>query len=362
VYFEEPVFDAATPTLALSSTPEGVLLAVPHLPPDTPRPQIEAALRRLVNRMLTDLGEERPVLWYCTPMAVGFTDHLKASAIVYDCTGEVEGAPPEWRERERWLFERADVVFTDSYSLCHHTRRTTRRGDVYPLLSSVDLEYFERARELLVEPPDQDEIPHPRVGFYGVIDERVDLRLLDQLACARPDLQFVMIGPIIGVDPSKLPQRENLHWLGAKAQTQIPAYLAGWDVAMLPLVCNETTQFTSPNKVAEYLAAGKPVVATPISSILEPYGRDGLTWIGEDSGDFADAIDEALRSDRYARVHHADSYLAEHTWQATWSEMWRHVERAIASHTAVTNTRSGRARRPKAASASSYSAETPIQR
>jgi UDP-galactopyranose mutase len=360
VYFEEPVYDAAAPRLALTNTPEGVLLAVPHLPPGTLRAQAEADLRRFVNRVLTELGEERPVLWYCSPMAVGYTDHIKASAIVYDCTGELEGAPPEWRERERWLLERADVIFTDSHSLCQHMRRTTRHTNVHALLSSVDIEYFERAREPLEEPPDQEEIPHPRVGFAGVIDQRVDLQLLGQLARSRPDLQFVMVGPIIGVDPAALPQEPNLHWLGAKSQTQIPAYMAGWDVAMLPLVCSEATQFTSPSKVAEYLAAGKPVVATPIPSVVEPYGRAGLAWIGEDLGDFSDAIDEALRSDRYARTSHADTYLAEHTWQATWSEMWTHVERVMASRSAAARNGNSRVRRQKSVGAS-YPVETTVR-
>lgn len=366
MYFEEPVFDASAPRLALSHPAKGVLLAVPHLPPNSSRTAAEAALRRMVNRVVAELGDVRPVLWYCTPMAVGYTDHLKPSAIIYDCTEAPKPSrvaatsAPEWSERERWLFERADVVFTDSHSLCQHTRRTTRHANIYPMLSSVDLGHFGRAREPLVEPPDQDEIPHPRVGFCGVIDERIDTTLLGELARARPDLQFVMVGPIIGIDPATLPQSPNLHWLGSKSQTQIPAYIAGWDVAMLPLVCNEATLFTSPSKTAQYLAAGKPVVATPIPNVVEPYGRDGLAWIGDNFGEFADALDEALSSDRYARVIHADDYLADHSWQATWNEMWSHVERAMASRVP---TRSGRARRPKSVGATySEAATTTIQR
>ncbi|HVI01664.1 MAG TPA: glycosyltransferase [Enhygromyxa sp.] len=361
MYFEEPVFDAAAPRLALSQTVEGVLLAIPHLPPNTPRAQAEVALRRMVNRVLSELGETRPVLWYCTPMAVGFTDHLKASVIVYDCTeaprrGRI--TPSEWAQRERWLFERADVIFTDSHSLCRHTRPLAQHAHVYPFMSSVDVGYFGRAREQLIEPPDQDEIPHPRVGFCGVIDERVDMALLGQLASTRPDLQFVMVGPIVGLDLATLPQSPNLHWLGAKPQTQLTAYIAGWDVAMLPLSCSDATQFTSPSRAAELLAAGKPVVATPIPNVVEPFGRDGLAWIAEDFGEFSDAIDEALRSDRYARVIHADAYLAEHSWKATWEEMWIYVEQAAASRTTVRN---DKARRPKPVGVS-YSASTTVQR
>jgi UDP-galactopyranose mutase len=343
--------------LALSNTDEGVLLAVPHLAPNTPRPQAEAALRRMANRVLAELGDARAVLWYCTPMAVGFTDHLESSAIVYDCTEapkQAGSAPAEWIERERWLFEHADVVFTDSHSLCRHKRRTMRRSNIYPMLSSVDLAHFECAREQLLEPADQDELPRPRVGFLGVIDERVDVQLLGALASTRPDLQFVMVGPFVSLDPTTLPQNPNLHWLGAKPKDQLLAYLAGWDVAMLPLVCNDATQFMSPSKTAEYLAAGKPVVSTPIPNVVEPFGRDGLAWIGDNFGEFADAIDDALSSDRHARVSHADGYLADHSWQATWDEMWTHVERAMASRP---TTRNARARRAKPVGAS-YSVAT----
>lgn len=360
-YFEEPVFDVSVPTLELAKTDQGVLVATPHLPPNGSRSQVEAAQRRMVNRVVAELGDPRPVLWYCTPMAVGFAGHLKSSAIVYDCTQEpsrVPGAAPELIERERQLFERADVVFTNGHSLCRHKRRTTRHPNIHPFVSCVDVARLGRARELIPEPPDQDEIPRPRVGFCGVIDERVDLRLLGELAGARPDLQFVMVGPILNIDPTTLPQAPNLHWLGRKSQQQILAYLAGWDVAMLPLVCGEATLFAASSQPAEYLAAGKPVVSTSIPDVVEPYGRGGLVWIGDGPGEFAEAIDDALASDRHARVAHADNYLFDHSWQCTWDEMWTHVEQAMASRATA---RAVGIRRPSSLAARP-SVAAPVQR
>jgi UDP-galactopyranose mutase len=339
VFFEEPVFDASAPVLELTKSDDGVVIAVPHLAPSTPAGQIEAAQRRMIDRVLAEIGDPRPVLWYYTPIALGFTDHVKARAVVYDCMDPfalVHDAPPELAQRERSLLERADVVFTDGHRLYRHKCRAARHRNIHAFPSNVDLAHFERARTIdMGDPPDQAEIEHPRVGFFGVIDERIDLQLLGELAEQRPDLQFVMIGPIVKIDPATLPQHPNLHWLGAKTHDEIPAYLACWDVAMLPFVCNEATRFLSPTKMPEYLAAGKGVVSTWVPDVVDPYGREGLVWLADGAGEFGDAIDEALASDRDARIAHADAFLDGLSWARTWREMWAHVERVISTQKIV---------------------------
>jgi UDP-galactopyranose mutase len=271
------------------------------------------------------------ILWYYTPVAVGFTVHLKPAAIVYDCMDELSlfhGAPPELAACEQRLLHCADVVFTGGHSLFEHKRK--HHANIFPFPSSVDVPHFAQARELQPEPVDQAEIPHPRVGFFGVIDERMNLALLEELADDRPDLQLVMIGPVVKIDPSILPRRSNIHWLGGKQYKELPAYLAGWDVAMLPFALNESTRFISPTKTPEYLAAGKPVVSTSIRDVVNPYGEEGLVWIADTAVEYAIAIDEALASDRAARIAHADSFLSDLSWDRTWAQMWRHVERVLA--------------------------------
>ncbi|MEJ7712445.1 MAG: hypothetical protein WKF84_21970 [Pyrinomonadaceae bacterium] len=114
--------------------------------------------------------------------------------------------------------------------------------------SSVDTEHFAGARSILKEPTDQASIPHPRIGFYGVIDERLDIELLRNAASARPDWHWVIVGPIVKIDPADLPRSENVHYLGSKSYKELPVYLAGWDVAMLPFARNESTRFISPTK------------------------------------------------------------------------------------------------------------------
>jgi UDP-galactopyranose mutase len=229
----------------------------------------------------------------------------------------------------------ADVVFTGGHSLYEYKKAHSQHANIHPFPSSVDTAHFGRARCPLAEPADQAAIPHPRIGFFGVIDERMDLALLSELADQRPDLQLVMVGPVVKISPGALPQRPNLHWLGSKTYQELPAYLAGWDVAMLPFARNEATRFISPTKTPEYLAAGKPVVSTSITDVVRPYGNEGLAWIADSAGEFAIAIDEALRSDRTARIAHADAFLDGLSWDRTWSQMWAQVQRAIEARAAL---------------------------
>lgn len=337
VFFEEPVFDASEATLELTKTAEGVTLAVPHLPVGTARDAAEAAQHKMIDHMLYRLDQPRPVLWYYTPMAVAFTHHVSARAVVYDCMDELSlfhGAPPELAAREALLLSAADVVFTGGRSLYDYKRERSGHKNIHAFPSSVDVSHFAQARDGLADPSDQVDLPHPRIGFFGVIDERLDLALLDELAEARPDLQLVMIGPVVKIDPASLPRRPNLHWLGGKPYAELPSYLAGWDAAMLPFARNDSTRFISPTKTPEYLAAGMPVVATSITDVVEPYGQEGLALIADSATDFAVAIDRALASERVARLAHVDLFLADMSWDRTWSEMWSQVERAIRTRAA----------------------------
>jgi glycosyltransferase involved in cell wall biosynthesis len=331
VFFEEPVLDAREPELELRV--EGaVTVAVPHLAADTAPDVAELAQRKMIDRILYELDNPRPVLWYLTPMAISFTHHVKPRAVVYDCMDELSlfhGAPPVLKDREALLLKHADVVFTGGHSLYEYKRAHSQHRNIHPFPSSVDVAHFGRARHAIAEPADQAEIPYPRIGFFGVIDERMDLALITELADQRPDLQLVILGPVVKIAADSLPRRPNVHWLGSKRYDELPAYLAGWDVAMLPFARNDSTRFISPTKTPEYLAAGKPVVSTSITDVVRPYGREGLAWIADSAGEFAAAIDEALRSDRVARLAHADAFLAGLSWDRTWNQMWSHVRRAI---------------------------------
>jgi UDP-galactopyranose mutase len=331
VYFvEEPVFEAGiTPHLALSITAEGVFVVVPHLASGQNGEARREALERLLGLLLRDSAGY--VLWYYTPMALDFTRQLDPVAVVYDCMDELSafrGAPPELLQRETELMQAADVVFTGGHSLFeakrdHHT-------NIHAFPSSVDVGHFRTARKVLGDPPDQAGLPRPRLGFYGVIDERMDLGLLDGVAVARPDWQLVMLGPIAKIDVSELPRRRNIHYLGAKSYRELPRYLARWEVAILPFARNESTRFISPTKTPEYLAAGCPVVSTSIRDVVRPYAEQKLVRVADAVQDFVRECEAAMADRKDSRWRRAvDAQLSTMSWDRTWGEMAALVEEAF---------------------------------
>jgi glycosyltransferase involved in cell wall biosynthesis len=321
-YIEEPRFGDGPPSLELSERDRGLHVAAPLLPRDLPAAERAAIQAEMVSQCLDAHGVREFVLWYYTPMALAFTHHLAPIAVVYDCMDELSafaGAPPELTGLERRLFEIADVVFTGGHTLYEAKRSAHHNVHAFP--SSVDVAHFGRARQGAAEPADQAAIPHPRIGYFGVIDERMDYGLLRGVAAARPDWHLVMIGPTAKIDPATLPAAPNLHYLGARPYQALPDYIAGWDVAMLPFARNDATRFISPTKTPEYLAAGKPVVSTSVRDVVRPYGELGLARIADTSAAFVAAVEAALIEDGSSRQNAADALLAEMSWDRTWTAM-----------------------------------------
>jgi UDP-galactopyranose mutase len=328
VFFcEEPLLGEATnPRLEVKAASEGVFVVQPMLPAGLEPEALDIVQGILLNAMMHEMDVRNYVLWYYTPLAVRFTQYFNPAAVVYDCMDELtafKGASAELPERERELLARSDLVFTGGQSLYEAKRRLHPRVHAFP--SSVDVPHFARARALRgsPEPDDQRAIPHPRVGFAGVIDERLDRELVDAIARERPEMQVVLVGPIVKVDPASLPRRPNIHYLGAKSYDELPAYLAGWDVALLPFARNDATRLISPTKTPEYLAAGCPVVSTPIRDVVSGYGDAGLVRIAGTPAEFVRQIDEALAHDREnAQLWQAvDERLRGISWDKTWEAM-----------------------------------------
>ncbi len=323
-FFEEPVFDAVDdPHLTTTADASGVTVVVPHLRAGQEAAAVEESLRFLLDALIETENIQPGILWYYTPMALAFSDHLDAPAIVYDCMDELSGfagAPAGLREAEDALLARAHLVFTGGRSLYEAKRH--RHRNIHPFPSSVEVAHFARARTRTdPEPADQASIAHPRLGFYGVVDERFDRELLAGAAALRPDWQVVIIGPVVKIDPATLPRRANIHYLGAKSYDELPHYIAGWDVALLPFARNDATRYISPTKTPEYLAAGCPVVSTSIRDVVRPYGELGLARIADDPVAFVAACEQALADDPLERQRTADGLLARMSWDATWQAM-----------------------------------------
>ena len=323
--FEEPIFDSATPKLVITEASPGIEVLVPHLPPSDLIETVEAQQRELLNEFLATRSFPELILWYYTPMAMGFTSHLRPDLCVYDCMDELTAfrfAPPRLVEREIELLARCDVVFTGGQSL--YEAKQDRHPHVLCCPSSIDKAHFAKARRLRgeLEPPDQRAIPPRRAGFFGVIDERMDMALLQSVAERADDVQFVMIGPLAKIDPSDLPNLPNLHWLGPKQYQDLPSYLAGWDCGIMPFACNESTRFISPTKTPEYLAGGLPVVSTDINDVRRPYGELGLVSIAVTAKAFASEVQRSIEArDDPHRLKRADLFLSDKSWDSTFARM-----------------------------------------
>ena len=337
VFVEEPVFrNVHTPSLDLGARDPGVVVAVPALPEGISKAEQISAQRLLIGKLLEGLRDGRNhvqmVHWYYTPMALAFSHTFPCDIVVYDCMDELSGfrgAPPDLLEWERKLFERGDLVFTGGRSLYEAKRLQHSHTHLFP--SSIDQSHFAQALTFEGhEPADQAAIPHPRLGYFGVVDERMDLELVAAIADLRKTWQFVMLGPVVKIDPDALPQRANLHWLGSKSYADLPSYLAGWEIGLMPFALNEATRFISPTKTPEFLAAGLRVISTPITDVVRPYGERDLVCIAATPEDIVTAAETMLGSDPAEWRRAANAFLAGMSWDLTWAGMHNLLEEHLA--------------------------------
>ena len=328
IYWEEPVDigRGETPYLQVREAQNApkVRLVVPHLPQGMPDDAREATLKRLLDAHVASIRGTL-IAWYYTPMMLPFSRHLDADVTVFDAMDELSKfkfAPAKLLDLEQELIDLADVVFTGGSSL--YEAKKHRHDNIHCFPSSVDRAHFCKARARSFEPGDQEDLPRPRLGFYGVIDERFDTELLDAVAKMRPNWSFVMVGPVVKIAPDDLPKRPNIHYLGGKTYDQLPSYLSGWDVALMPFAMNESTQFISPTKTPEYLAGGKPVVSTPVRDVVRHYGHLEGVKIAATPDEFVAACEQALelaRNPESGWLAEADLMLSASSWDTTQARM-----------------------------------------
>jgi len=322
VYFVEEPMDSPHPVpRATTVVRDRVRVVTPWLPEGLPVAARERALAALMDRFMAAEGIDRPILWYYTPMALPWTRHLANTGVIFDSMDHLAAfrdAPPQLLDLESELLGRADLVFCGGASLHERMRERHRHSHCFP--SSVDEQHFGKARRPTTDPVAQAHIARPRIGYAGVIDERIDLELIAGVARARPDWQLVLIGPVAKILPDDIPSGPNIHLLGLQAYADLPAYLAGWDVGWMPFARNEATRYISPTKTPEYLAAGLPVVSTSIRDVVTPYGDAGLVTIADSVEDSVQAIAGSLAGSRPSLAA-VDAFLSVRSWDRTWTTM-----------------------------------------
>ncbi|HET6228613.1 MAG TPA: glycosyltransferase family 1 protein [Longimicrobiaceae bacterium] len=332
-FVEEPWFRDGPVHLDVIEAAPNLTRVIAHLPWSLWH-DADRAQRELLDPFFAERGVERPVLWFYNPVAAGFMRHVQPSAVVYDCMDELSAfrnPHPSLLEREAELLRRADLVFTGGRSL--YEAKRGRHPSVHLFPSSIDAAHFGRARETQQEPAAQADLPRPRLGFFGVVDERMDLDLLAAVADARPEWQIVIVGPVVKIEMADLPRRPNLHFTGGATYDELPAWIAGWDVALIPFALNESTRFISPTKTPEYLAAGRPVVSTPITDVVRPYGENGLVRIASTADEFIRSVEAALAEtddERAAWLRRVDAFLEGTSWDRTWAAMADKVAEVVA--------------------------------
>jgi glycosyltransferase involved in cell wall biosynthesis len=336
-YIEEPLFEQEHDHYS-EVVHNNIHIVKPHLKGLSDVANVADRQRSLLRNLFFKHKISDYILWYYTPMALEISCDLDPVITVYDCMDELSAfkfAHPALKKMEKELLNKADVVFCGGNNLYH--AKKNQHNNIYSFPSSIDKKHFGTARNIKQEPADQAVIPSPKFGFYGVIDERFDIELIRQTAERRPDWHFVMIGPVVKIDPATLPRGENIHYLGSRKYGDLPAYLSGWDIALISFALNESTQYISPTKTPEYLAAGKPVISTPIKDVVDSYGKHGLVHIVNNADEFIEiASKELLRSDKQAWLQKVDRHLANESWEITVHNMRRLIYEAIAEKQIIT--------------------------
>ncbi len=333
-YIEEPVgVDSDKRWLEIEDAAPNVSVVRPHLRAAYPffRGEQIPHITELIAQLASERRIDPVALWLYTPMALPVARTLRPVAVAYDCMDELATfryAPPELLEREAELLQWADVVFTGGPSL--YRAKEGRHRNLHCFPSSIDVDHFRRALDAGTrEPQNQAQLPHPRLGYFGVVDERLDYDLLGALARSRPQWQIVMVGPFAKVNPDDLPHAPNLHYFGQQPYEDLPAYISGWDVALMPFALNEATRFISPTKTLEYMAAGRAIVSTPITDVQEPYGD--IACIADSAEAFIAACAQALHeppAERSSRQRKAEAVLARTSWDDTAGQMHALLDKA----------------------------------
>lgn len=330
---EEPIFDTAGPAFySITPKEENLNVIVPHMPQGLSPEEINQVQKGLLDDYMKNKQLTNYAFWYYTPMALEFSRKYMPEIVIYDCMDELSAfkfAPESLKALEQELLSRADVVFTGGQSL--YQAKKNQHANIHPFPSSIEVEHFSKTRELKALTQAKEDKPLT-LGFYGVIDERFDINLIKEMADARPEWQFNLIGPVVKIDPATLPQNSNIKYLGPKSYQELPEQMTTWDIALIPFMINESTRFISPTKTPEYLAAGLPVISTSIRDVVNPYGIKQLVYIGNTAEEFIAAAEQELAKSTPAKqawLKKVDTFLSQISWSKTYEAMLKLTKQVL---------------------------------
>jgi glycosyltransferase involved in cell wall biosynthesis len=331
---EEPIFDAHSGAYYATSKRDGdITIMVPHLPVGLNHDQAIQLQKDLLDKFMTKKRMSDYAFWYYTPMALEFSRKYTPELVIFDCMDELSAfkfAPASLKALEMELLNKADVVFTGGHSI--YQAKKHQHANIHPFPSSIEAEHFVQARQLAKANAVPLSSRQPTLGFYGVIDERFDINLIKGIADARPDWKIKLIGPVVKIDPATLPTNSNIEYLGAKSYQELPSNLATWDIALIPFLLNDSTKFISPTKTPEYLAAGLPVISTPIKDVINPYGVNKLVYIGSNADDFIAAAENEMALSKTAKqvwTKKVDTFLSQNSWDITYKNMLKLAKQVV---------------------------------
>ncbi|KRB85208.1 glycosyltransferase [Noviherbaspirillum sp. Root189] len=328
VFFEEPEFREGPAAIKTSRPLPNLTVCRPVTPVD--KPGFHDDQLPYLRQMVRELGDEHedPYVWFYTPMALPLLEELQPRRVIYDCMDELsafKNPPTHLLEREDALLKRADIVFTGGPSLFQAKKH--RNPNVHCFPSSVDIIHFRQALDRNIALPSQKQLGQPRLGFYGVIDERFDPEIVRQMAEVHPEWQIVLVGPVVKIDPETLPQRANISYMGQQSYTVLPQFLAAWDVCLMPFAMNESTKFISPTKSLEYMAAELPIVSTPVKDVVDLHSD--VVTIASTPAEFIAACERALNmaaDEKLKMIRMMRDKLSRTSWTVTAESMYTLLE------------------------------------
>ena len=316
-YIEEPVFGVTTePRLFIKNPAPNIHQVIPYFPAEIDANGTQSAMMVMLSDLLDEENIHEYTSLYYNPSAIHFTRHLTPVAVIYECTNETI-----FPQEEEELMNKSQLIITSGHSLFESKEK--KHFNVHSVPGSVDLSHFFQGRYGHTEPQDQMMIPHPRIGFYGVIDEKVNLHLIEIMAEVAPEFQFILIGPIFYITPDEIPKRPNIHYLGKKDYAELPIYLSGWDAVMMPYKTDELTRMINPSKAIEFLAAGKPVVSTSLPDLIHPFGDAKLVHIADHPEQFVQSLEQAMNERAYDPewLERVDKLLEGESWDSTFQKV-----------------------------------------